>query len=381
MVQSLRLRLTLWYTALFVVLSFILVVTLNVLAVQYYQRTEIGIDALSQSRYESILGEPIQDGLHREQIVDFIELVRQEDLEQIRVSSFVIFSVLVGLSLVGGHYIAVDMLKPIQDLNQQIKKIQAEDLQKVYYPHNDTDVQELVSSLNEMLLRIGKSFRSQREFIEHASHELKTPLSVLSLQIESLLDEGGLDEYQEGLLNQALRSVMSLNDLLESLMLLSLAEDRIEMKPILFQDLTYMIMNSVYTEPLGDRLTFDWIETKKMKIMGDTALLSRAIGNIIENALKYTPEDTVVEVVGRKKNTMVEICIRDHGEGIPNDEICRIFDRFYRVDNSRSKKTGGRGLGLSITKSIIELHNGMVTARNHPDGGAEFLIQLPVISK
>lgn len=380
MVQSLRLRLTLWYTALFVVLSFILVVTLNVLAVRYYQRTEIGIDALSQSRYENIFAEPIQDRLRREQIVDIIRMVRQEDLNQIQVSSFVMFSVLVGLSLIGGHYIAVDILKPIQDLNRQIKRIQAEDLQRIHYPHNDSDVQELVSSLNEMLLRIGKSFRSQREFIEHASHELKTPLAVLSLQIESLLEEDDLDEYQQSLLSSALTSVMTLNTLLENLMLLSLAEDSIEMKSVSVESLIEMLRKSAsaYSPNASDRLSINWDKAKQITLSVSPELLSRAIGNIIENALKYTSVDTSVEVNFVQTKNSLEVTIRDHGQGIPSDQVCRIFDRFYRIDDSRSKKTGGRGLGLAITKSIIELHNGSVVARNHPDGGAEFVVKLPV---
>ena len=380
MVQSLRLRLTLWYTALFVVLSFILVVTLNVLAVQYYRRTEVGIDALSQSRYEDIFAEPIQDRIRREQIVDVIRMVRQDDLNQIQVSSFVMFSILVGLSLVGGHYIAVDILKPIQDLNRQIKRIQAEDLQKVHYPHNDSDVQELVSSLNEMLLRIGKSFRSQREFIEHASHELKTPLAVLSLQIESLLEEDDLDEYQQSLLRSALASVMTLNTLLESLMLLSLAEDTIERTSLSVESLVESLQKNIiaYDATASDRLSMIWDEAKETLIAASPELLVRAVGNIIENALKYTPSEAPVEVTFVPGKMTLDITIRDHGQGIPSDKVCRIFDRFYRLDDSRSKKTGGRGLGLAITKSIIELHKGTVVARNHPDGGAEFVVKVPV---
>ncbi len=301
-------------------------------------------------------------------------------IRQIQVSSLVMFSVLVGLSLIGGHYIAVDILKPIQDLNRQIKRIQVEDLQKVHYPHNDSDIQELVSSINEMLLRIGKSFRSQREFIEHASHELKTPLAVLSLQIESLLEEDDLDEYQQSLLSSALESVMTLNTLLESLMLLSMSADGIEMKPVPVESLASMIQKnaSIYTQDSSERISFSFKKIETVSIMGSPELLSRAIGNIIENALKYTQKNTPVEAHFTHLNHILEIRIRDHGRGIPGDHVSRIFDRFYRIDESRSKKTGGRGLGLAISKSIIELHKGSVVARNHPDGGAEFVITLPV---
>ena len=376
MMQSLRLRLTLWYTALFTILSLLLVLAINILAIQYYQRSEMTVDTLAEIFDERNPPNRLQEELHREQVMDMIQDVRSQDLEHIRVSSFLIFGVLLGLSFIGGYYISSEVLSPIKDINRQIKKIQAEDLKAIDYPHNDVDIQELVHALNEMLTRIAGSFRSQREFIEHASHELKTPLSVLALRIERVSQDPSLSSKSHQTLQEARATITKLNMLLEKLLILSLAKDQLTQEEFPIQRILDRVMQDTF-----------WLAEEKHihlekqdhggDFTGSEELLEQAVKNIVENALRYTPEYSTVQVISNQYKQGIIITVQDQGPGISDSEKSRVFDRFYRVDDSRSRHTGGQGLGLAIAYKIINLHHGEICVKDVPGGGALFEIYLP----
>ncbi|MEY2986178.1 MAG: hypothetical protein RJB24_407, partial [Candidatus Parcubacteria bacterium] len=211
-IHTLQFRLTMYYTGLFVLLSLIIIITLNLLAVRYYDRTALGIDGLSQ--YNSVFSELRDSQFPQDKFIEVIRDIRQSDLATIRRSSFFIFAILVALSLVGGNAISAQVLSPIKDINRQIKAIQAESMDKISYPHIDEELQELISSINEMLLRLGKSFRSQREFIEYASHELKTPLSVMMAKTDLMLTDSKLSKNNIQLIQEIQHKIDYLNDLI-----------------------------------------------------------------------------------------------------------------------------------------------------------------------
>lgn len=375
--HTLQFRLTMYYTGLFVLLSLIIIITLNVLAVRYYQKTELGIDGLSQ--YGSLFSEFQAGEFPQDKFVEVIKEVRQRDLSTIRRSSFFIFAILVGLSIVGGNAISAQVLSPIKDINRQIKAIQAESMDKISYPHLDEELQELISSINEMLLRLGKSFRSQKEFIEYASHELKTPLSVIMAKTDLMLGDPKLGDLNSKLLIEIQEKIDYLNDLINDLSLLSLSKEHLQFESTNLRHILDSVLNNVSNKSKLKNIEII-VKGKNLdkKISVVPVLITQAVENIIENAIKYSANGGQIEVTTKLNNNLIKIDIKDNGIGIPDNVIHRIFDKFYRVDSSRSRATGGRGLGLALTKAILELHNGTIKVQSKEGVGTIFSLYIPI---
>jgi signal transduction histidine kinase len=366
-----------YYTGLFVLLSLIIIITLNILVVRYYQRTELGIDGLSE--YSSVFSELRDTEFSQDKFIEVIREIRQSDLSTIRRSSFFIFAILVGLSLVGGNAISAQVLSPIKDINRQIKAIQAESMDKIVYPHLDEELQDLISAINEMLARLGKSFRSQREFIEYASHELKTPLSVMMAKTDLILSDSNLSSEHISLIKDIQSKIDYLNDLIEDLSLLSLSKEHLQFEAGNMQTILDNILNNVASKSKAKNIKINLIGNnldKKIKIV--PILITQAVENIVENAIQYSKENASIEIESKLHKNFLTVNIRDTGIGIPEDLIHRIFDKFYRVDSSRSRYTGGRGLGLTLTKAIIELHNGTIKVKSEEGVGTVFTLHIPI---
>lgn len=376
-IHTLQFRLTMYYTGLFVLLSLIIIITLNLLAVRYYDRTALGIDGLSQ--YNSVFSELRDSQFPQDKFIEVIRDIRQSDLATIRRSSFFIFAILVALSLVGGNAISAQVLSPIKDINRQIKAIQAESMDKISYPHIDEELQELISSINEMLLRLGKSFRSQREFIEYASHELKTPLSVMMAKTDLMLTDSKLSKNNIQLIQEIQHKINYLNDLINDLSLLSLSKEHLQFESVSIQSILDTIINNITNKAKEKNINIivkGQNLDKKIELV--PILITQAVENIIENAIKYSKDGSEIEVETKIHKKFFTMYIRDTGIGIPEHLIHRIFDKFYRVDSSRSKHTGGRGLGLTLTKAIIELHNGTIQVQSEEGVGTVFTLHIPI---
>lgn len=376
-IHTLQFRLTMYYTGLFVLLSLIIIITLNLLVVRYYDRTALGIDGLSQ--YNSVFSELRDSQFPQDKFIEVIRDIRQSDLATIRRSSFFIFAILVALSLVGGNAISAQVLSPIKDINRQIKAIQAESMDKISYPHIDEELQELISSINEMLLRLGKSFRSQREFIEYASHELKTPLSVMMAKTDLMLTDSKLSKNNIQLIQEIQHKIDYLNDLINDLSLLSLSKEHLQFESVSIQSILDTIINNITNKAKEKNINIilkGQNLDKKIELV--LILITQAVENIIENAIKYSKDGSEIEVETKIHKKFFTMYIRDTGIGIPEHLIHRIFDKFYRVDSSRSKHTGGRGLGLTLTKAIIELHNGTIQVQSEEGVGTVFTLHIPI---
>lgn len=376
-IHTLQFRLTMYYTGLFVLLSLIIIITLNILAIRYYQRTELGIDGLSE--YRTVFSELQDSEFPQDKFIEVIRDIRQSDLSTIRRSSFFIFAILVGLSLVGGNAISAQVLSPIKDINRQIKAIQAESMDKISYPHLDEELQDLISAINEMLSRLGKSFRSQREFIEYASHELKTPLSVMMAKTDLILSDSNLSSEHTYLIQDIQAKIDYLNDLIEDLSLLSLSKEHLQFEVGNIHTILENVLNNVALKSKTKNIKIDLIGNnldKKIKIV--PILITQAVENIVENAIQYSKENSSIEIESKLHKNFLTINIRDTGIGIPEELTHRIFDKFYRVDSSRSRHTGGRGLGLTLTKAIIELHNGTIQVQSEEGVGTVFTLHIPI---
>lgn len=225
----------------------------------------------------------------------------------------------------------------------------------------------------------------RRDFVANVSHELKTPLTTLKGCVETLSD-GAIENAGEArrFLGMMERQVGRLEDMVEDLLVLSRLEHESERGGILLQDGAVHEVLTRAVQVFADRaakkgilLVLDCPEVIHAPI--DGGLLEQAVGNLIDNAIKYSSEETSVRVSMAVRNRMVEIQVADQGIGIDKKHLGRIFERFYRVDAARSRAQGGTGLGLAIVKHIALAHSGSVAAESVPGEGSTFTIRIPLV--
>jgi len=361
---------------LFVVLTVVLLSGMLLLSYRYYNRSQFGIDNLSTYDIENILAQNLSEEKKKEEIVNLVSQVRKEDFYRIQQSSILIFVVLFALSWGGGNLIVSEVLNPIRTLNNKIKKINVDNLVKIKYDYQDEDLQELVWSINQMILRLKDSLDDQAEFVDNASHELKTPLTSLLLQLETLLEEKDKNDKDNFILEKSIKNIEKINDLINDLTLLSIQKDQLQFKNYNLSNIINESISSVSLLLKVKNINIQKEGEFDFKIKAVKSLLVRSINNLLENAIKYSPNNSLIKIKGFSKDKKLYIDIIDSGEGIKEEYLSKIFDRFYRIDNSRSKLTGGRGLGLTIAKSIITLHEGNISVSNNKNGGAKFTVQL-----
>lgn len=231
---------------------------------------------------------------------------------------------------------------------------------------------------------IRNMYDKQRRFISDASHELRTPLAILQTELENRLSDSEVKNQEKESAKSHLEEVGRMNGIIENLLLLSRLENDIPVKTkkrvlnlALLTDKTigrflpYAVKRDIALSALSTR------NRKPLAVLGNEELLAQAIGNVLKNAIDYNRPGGKVNVSLKKSRDQVELTVSDTGIGIPESEITKLFDRFYRVDKSRSRALGGTGLGLSIAQTIIHSHGGSINITSKPDKGTHVTIWLP----
>jgi len=287
------------------------------------------------------------------------------------------------LASLGGYFLARKSLSPIALMNQQTQRITAENLSAQLDVANPRDeVGRLALTINALLARLDAAFQEQQRFIADASHELRTPLAVLRGETEvELQQERATPEYKESLVlikDEAER----LSRIVENLFLLarqpveaaSMVRDTVRLDALV-ADCTRAAQ--VLATQKGLRLNISG-ELRALTVNGDDEMLKRMLLNLLDNAVKYTPSGGEVSIALGSQNGEGRIVVTDNGIGIPAEDQPRIFDRFYRVDKTRSRALGGAGLGLSIARWIAEGHGGSLSVESAPGKGSAFTVELPL---
>ena len=224
----------------------------------------------------------------------------------------------------------------------------------------------------------------RRDFVANISHELKTPIGALSLLSEAVL---GAKDDSEAVTRFASRMQVEakrLTDLVQEIIQLSRVQDSDplnEAQLLSASDIIKEALDQGRTTADSRQITLTFQESKDATILGDRDQLTMAIHNLIENAVNYSPADTKVAISTNIQGGIITISVADQGIGIPEAEVERIFERFYRVDPARSRETGGTGLGLSIVKHIITKHGGEISVWSSENVGSTFSIRLPIQSQ
>jgi two-component system sensor histidine kinase SenX3 len=220
----------------------------------------------------------------------------------------------------------------------------------------------------------------RRDFVANISHELKTPIGALSILSEAVLEASDDPVAIARFATRMQAEAKRLSDLVQEIINLSRIQDEDPLKnadPILLSDLILQAMDESRLTADSREIKIEFINNNEVTILGDESQLEMAISNIIENAINYSPDKTNVVISLNNVNGLAEIKIKDQGIGISNENIERIFERFYRVDPARSRATGGTGLGLSIVKHIITNHGGDITVWSEQGEGSTFTMRLP----
>jgi two-component system phosphate regulon sensor histidine kinase PhoR len=223
----------------------------------------------------------------------------------------------------------------------------------------------------------------RKDFVANVSHELRTPLSVIKGYIETLVDGRDMPvEDRERFLRTIQRHTERLNSLLEDLLALSRLESinpELHREPTSLSTLITGLVDDYRARPssAGHNLSFA-LDPAVGEILFDPLKITQVFENLLENALKYAPRGSRIDISTRLHASEVEICVRDNGPGIPEADLPHIFERFYRVDKGRSREKGGTGLGLSIVKHIVQLHGGRVWCESKLGQGTAFFFSLPL---
>jgi heavy metal sensor kinase len=298
-----------------------------------------------------------------------------------------ILLVLVPLAVVlgagGGILLARRALRPVDAMSLTTRRITAEDLsRRIPLRGTGDELDRLAETLNAMLDRLEDAFAQVRRFAADAAHELRTPLTALRGGIEvALRGERTPEEYRR-VLQSSLEEVERLTHLAEDLLLLSrfsvtvsAPRQRVELEPLVVEALD-MGTQLAY----GRGVSIIATGLTPAAVVGDAGALRRALLNLIDNAVKYTPAGGKVEVSLIREAGRAAIRIRDTGRGIASADVARVFQPFVRLDAGRADAPDGAGLGLSIARSIVAAHGGDLTLESTPGGGSTFTIRIPVAS-
>jgi two-component system, OmpR family, sensor kinase len=281
--------------------------------------------------------------------------------------------------LAGGWWIVSRSLRPVVAISSAAAKISAGDLsQRINVAEAESELGQLAAVLNSTFARLEAAFAQQQQFTSDAAHELRTPVSVMLTQAQTALNrERTAPEYRETV-ETCQRAAQRMRRLIESLLALARLDAGQEQMKRLDFDLSKTAHDCVESvRPLADERGVKIIsKLSALEITGDSERLAQVVTNLLTNAIQYNLPDGEVRVKLESQNGMAILTVSDTGQGISPEDLPRVFERFYRADKSRS--TGGNGLGLAISKAVVEAHGGTIEVSSEENVGTIFIVRLPV---
>ena len=278
------------------------------------------------------------------------------------------------------RFVARTSLRPLHEAARTAGAVTQSSLwERVSYEGPRDDVGIMVAALNSMLDRLETGFWEQRRFLADASHELRTPLTIVRGHLDVLRETGDVTAEQEETLDLVMSELERMTQLVSDLLALARLESG-PTRPHEQLDLTELVDEAVVkAQGLGRRrMSLDAEES--LPVMGDHDMLLQALLNLLDNAVDHTTEGGRITVACAAENGSALVTVTDDGPGIPQEELERVFDRFYRLGAKRPTDGTGSGLGLAIAARLIAVHRGSLTAGNAPGGGAVFTLRLPRVS-
>jgi two-component system sensor histidine kinase ArlS len=285
------------------------------------------------------------------------------------------------ISLLAGYFMSRKMLMPIDKITKTAQNINIHDLYShIEVDKTDDEISRLAKTFNEMIDRLRNAFEKQNQFVSDASHELRTPISVIGGNI-NLIDRWGKDDKTilQDSIDAIKKETSDMTVLIEKLLFLANSDSgtyQLNNSYFLLNDLIDEVVKEC--QIISQVHKFNADKNDKIIINADKGLIKQMLRAILDNSIKFTPSNGQISIQSKVINNFVEIIIKDTGSGIETKDLSKIFDRFYRIDKARSKVTGGSGLGFSIVKWIVETHDGKIVAKSKVGEGTSIIITLPI---
>jgi heavy metal sensor kinase len=319
-------------------------------------------------------------------VIEVVEPLNGVDLALLYFERFLLIGVplLLGLGTLGAFWITRRALAPVDRITMDARSITANNLSgRLAVPVAVDELRRLSETLNQMLDRIETSFKSIRQFTADASHELRAPMTLIHAAADFSLRRDRSREDLRDAMERILKESDRTSALVDDLLFIA----RSDSDPAAFEQ------NPIDLAPLLDDVTIQartlaesrhievvpQIPSESVWMEGDELSIRRLVMTLIDNAIKYTPENGKVFIDLHAADRFAVIQVRDTGIGIASEDLSRVFDRFWRADKVRSRDEGGTGLGLSIAKGIVERHQGTIRVESQPGCGSTFAIRLPLL--
>ena len=296
------------------------------------------------------------------------------------ISLGLLFSVLILILI--SHFVTGKILKPIGQMKDLAQDISEKNLkQRLPVNERGDEFNDLAMTINQMLDRLQYSFMRQRNFLFDTSHELKTPLATIRLAIGEICSsdmESLSPSIRDNLLrlnNQVLRMERLVKDLLDMSSLETLSG--LDLKPVHLTELLSALIEDYRLLSDARNIMMEVNLPENLWVKGDEEKLRRAFSNLLDNAIKYNEDGGQIAIRAERDVAEAVVIIENTGPGVPEEDLPKVFDQFYRVEKSRSLDYGGSGLGLSIIKRIVELHKGKVDIESKPGARTRVIVRLP----
>ena len=362
---------------------------LYLVEIKTIQGSRVPLNTVS-SQYDIVdesVGYSLMEEIEKNKITENTNIINQvtEIYDRLNTLSIIFVCIGVAIAIIMSIILGQRIVKPIKNIIKTTEKITTDDLsQRIVEPKSDDELKTLTQIINQMLDRLENSFDNQSKFVSDASHELRTPLAIIKGYAEIIKKRRFADEeiFEESI-DSIINETENMKNLVQKLLFLAKGEiskintnfQIIEMKEFIQQ-----IYNDTEVSTKTHKIYLERDDVYEIK--ADVTLLQQAIRALLENAMKYSEKGTNIYI----KSAIIdgkngEVSIRDEGVGISEEDSRRIFDRFYRVDDSRTKATGGTGLGLAIVKRIVELHKGEIKINSELGKGTEISIVLPLVTQ
>ena len=303
-------------------------------------------------------------------------------LTQVLIMLAVGLPIAVGVAVAGGFILVRRALKPVERIAAKAEAITQHNLsERLPVVRSGDELERLSVSLNHMISRLEEAIRGSKQFVADASHELRTPLTVMRGELESLAQDAQLTPDTRETLGSVLEEVARLAEIVEGLFALSrldAGEAHAEWVRFDLAELAATTAEQMSLLAEDKELTVACAPAPGVMVEGDRARLKQVVVNLLDNAIKYTPRGGRISLSVRCEGDYAVLDVSDTGMGIPADAVARVFQRFFRVDGSRSREQGGAGLGLSIVKSICTAHGAVVEVMSAPGRGSTFRIRQPL---
>jgi heavy metal sensor kinase len=304
-----------------------------------------------------------------------------KELDRLLLSLIAGFMIVAAVALAGGFLLVKRALQPVEEIIESAENITSRNLSgRLPVPSSDDEFKHLSQSLNRMIARLDDAFQLNRRFLADASHELRTPLTILRSELEAVLQRQDLPEDLRETTGTLFEEVERLVLIVETLFALSRFDTGEANKEFARFDLAKLVVSTAEQMELlaeDKHIAVKCEAPSPVFVEGDRARLKQVVVNLLDNAIKYTPDRGAVTLAVREQEGQALLEVSDTGIGIPAEALRHVFERFFRVDQARNRGAGGAGIGLAIVKAICAAHHGSVEARSELEAGSTFTVRLP----